>query len=88
MIPPRFEYQAPRSVGEAVALLSQYGGDAKLLACVGDQHFRYLWYPVDWSEVNIESHLHFGQASASESPDSKRVPLAASCPEAQPGGRR
>jgi aerobic carbon-monoxide dehydrogenase medium subunit len=32
MIPPRFEYHAPRSVGEAIALLSQYGSDAKLLA--------------------------------------------------------
>jgi aerobic carbon-monoxide dehydrogenase medium subunit len=32
MIPPQFEYHAPRSVSEAVALLSQYGGDAKLLA--------------------------------------------------------
>jgi aerobic carbon-monoxide dehydrogenase medium subunit len=32
MIPPRFEYHAPRSVGEAIALLTQYGSDAKLLA--------------------------------------------------------
>lgn len=32
MIPPSFEYHAPRTVGEAVALLSQYGSDAKLLA--------------------------------------------------------
>jgi aerobic carbon-monoxide dehydrogenase medium subunit len=32
MIPPRFEYHAPRSVSEAVALLSQHGSDAKLLA--------------------------------------------------------
>ncbi len=32
MIPPRFEYHAPKSVGEAVALLNQYGSDAKLLA--------------------------------------------------------
>jgi len=32
MIPPRFEYHAPKSVGEAVALLGQYGSDAKLLA--------------------------------------------------------
>ena len=32
MIPPRFEYHAPTSVGEAVALLGQYGADAKLLA--------------------------------------------------------
>ena len=32
MIPPRFEYHAPQSVGEAVALLGQYGSDAKLLA--------------------------------------------------------
>ncbi len=32
MIPPRFEYHAPRSVGEAVALLEQLGSDAKLLA--------------------------------------------------------
>jgi aerobic carbon-monoxide dehydrogenase medium subunit len=32
MIPPRFEYHAPRSVGEAVALLGQLGSDAKLLA--------------------------------------------------------
>jgi carbon-monoxide dehydrogenase medium subunit len=32
MIPPRFEYHAPRSVGEAVALLGKLGPDAKLLA--------------------------------------------------------
>ena len=32
MIPPSFEYHAPSSVPEAIALLSQYGGDAKLLA--------------------------------------------------------
>lgn len=32
MIPPGFEYHAPRSVGDAIQLLGQYGGDAKLLA--------------------------------------------------------
>ena len=32
MIPPKFEYHAPRSVAEAVALLGQFGSDAKLLA--------------------------------------------------------
>lgn len=32
MIPPRFEYHAPKSVGEAVAMLGQLGPDAKLLA--------------------------------------------------------
>lgn len=32
MIPPRFEYHAPQTVNEAVALLSQWGSDAKLLA--------------------------------------------------------
>ncbi len=32
MIPPRFEYHAPRSIGEAIALLGQLGSDAKLLA--------------------------------------------------------
>ena len=32
MIPPRFEYHAPKSVGEAVALLGQLGSEAKLLA--------------------------------------------------------
>lgn len=32
MIPPRFDYHAPKSVGEAVALLGQYGSEAKLLA--------------------------------------------------------
>ncbi|MBS3910916.1 MAG: xanthine dehydrogenase family protein subunit M [Hydrogenophaga sp.] len=32
MIPPRFEYHAPKSVREAVALLGQLGSDAKLLA--------------------------------------------------------
>jgi len=32
MIPPNFEYYAPSNVGEAVALLSQHGDDAKLLA--------------------------------------------------------
>lgn len=32
MIPGRFEYHAPSTVGEAVALLGQYGEDAKLLA--------------------------------------------------------
>ncbi len=32
MIPPAFEYHAPRSVGEALQLLSSLGTDAKLLA--------------------------------------------------------
>lgn len=32
MIPPRFEYYVPRSVGEAVVLLGQLGSEAKLLA--------------------------------------------------------
>lgn len=32
MIPPSFEYHAPRSVSEAVALLGQLGAEAKLLA--------------------------------------------------------
>ncbi|HEU5193619.1 MAG TPA: xanthine dehydrogenase family protein subunit M [Methylomirabilota bacterium] len=32
MKPPKFDYHAPRSVDEAVALLERYGGDAKILA--------------------------------------------------------
>jgi len=32
MKPPKFDYYAPRSVDEAVALLARYGGDAKPLA--------------------------------------------------------
>jgi len=32
MIPPAFEYHAPRSVGEAIGLLGTLGADAKLLA--------------------------------------------------------
>jgi aerobic carbon-monoxide dehydrogenase medium subunit len=32
MKPPRFDYHAPASVDEAVALLARYGGDAKILA--------------------------------------------------------
>ncbi len=32
MIPPAFDYHAPRSVGEAIGLLGRLGGDAKLLA--------------------------------------------------------
>jgi carbon-monoxide dehydrogenase medium subunit len=32
MIPPSFDYHAPRSVGEAVSLLGSLGGDAKILA--------------------------------------------------------
>lgn len=32
MKPPRFEYHAPRTVEEALALLDRYGGDAKVLA--------------------------------------------------------
>jgi aerobic carbon-monoxide dehydrogenase medium subunit len=32
MIPPAFEYHAPRSVGEAIALLGSLGSDAKILA--------------------------------------------------------
>ena len=32
MIPPRFDYHQPRSVGEAIALLQHYGGEAKVLA--------------------------------------------------------
>ena len=32
MIPPSFDYHAPKSVGEAVSLLGSLGGDAKILA--------------------------------------------------------
>jgi len=32
VIPPSFEYYAPRSIGEALALLSRLGSDSKLLA--------------------------------------------------------
>jgi len=32
MKPPKFDYHAPASVDEALALLARYGGDAKLLA--------------------------------------------------------
>jgi len=32
VIPPPFEYHAPHSVGDALALLSTLGEDAKLLA--------------------------------------------------------
>ncbi|MDM0019546.1 FAD binding domain-containing protein [Variovorax saccharolyticus] len=32
MIPAGFDYHAPRSVGDAISLLGQYGSDAKLLA--------------------------------------------------------
>ena len=32
MKPPKFDYHAPRTVDEAVALLARYGGDAKPLA--------------------------------------------------------
>jgi carbon-monoxide dehydrogenase medium subunit len=32
MIPPRFEYHSPKTIGEAVALLGQLGPEAKLLA--------------------------------------------------------
>lgn len=32
MIPPSFEYHAPNSVDDAIALLSQYGDEAKILA--------------------------------------------------------
>lgn len=32
MIPSGFDYHAPRTVADAIALLGQYGGDAKLLA--------------------------------------------------------
>ncbi len=32
MKPPKFEYHAPRTVDEALALLGRYGGDAKVLA--------------------------------------------------------
>ena len=30
--PPRFEYHAPTTIDEAVALLARYGGEAKVLA--------------------------------------------------------
>jgi len=30
--PPKFDYHAPASIDEAVALLARYGGDAKVLA--------------------------------------------------------
>jgi aerobic carbon-monoxide dehydrogenase medium subunit len=32
MIPPAFDYHAPKTVGQAIELLSKLGGDAKLLA--------------------------------------------------------
>ena len=32
MKPPSFEYAAPSTVAEAVSLLQQYGGEAKILA--------------------------------------------------------
>jgi len=32
MIPPAFQYHAPSSVDDAIALLNQYGDEAKLLA--------------------------------------------------------
>ena len=32
MIPREFDYHAPRSLPEAIALLKQYGEEAKLLA--------------------------------------------------------
>ena len=32
MKPPKFDYHAPRSVEEAIALLTRYGGEAKVLA--------------------------------------------------------
>ena len=32
MIPPSFEYYAPRSIGEAISLLTRLGGESKLLA--------------------------------------------------------
>ncbi len=32
MIPPRFDYHAPKSIGEAIALMGQFGSEAKLLA--------------------------------------------------------
>ena len=32
MYPSRFRYEAPRSIDEAIALLQQYGGEAKVLA--------------------------------------------------------
>ena len=32
MKPPRFDYHAPASIDDAVALLARYGGDAKVLA--------------------------------------------------------
>lgn len=32
MIPPSFDYHAPKSVGEAISLLGSLGGDAKILA--------------------------------------------------------
>ena len=32
MIPPAFDYHAPRSVPDAIALLGRFGGEAKLLA--------------------------------------------------------
>jgi hypothetical protein len=31
MYPPRFRYEAPRSIEEAIALLHQGGGEAKVL---------------------------------------------------------
>lgn len=32
MIPPQFDYHAPETIGDAVALLDKYGADAKILA--------------------------------------------------------
>ena len=32
MIPPSFDYHAPDTLAEAISLLDQYGGDAKVLS--------------------------------------------------------
>src|SRR5919204_6846551 len=73
MKPPKFDYHAPASVDEALALMTRYGGDAKILA--GGQslmpllNFR-LSRPAALIDLNrvsslayireVDGHVHFG----------------------------
>ena len=73
MKPPKFDYHAPATVEEALALLTRYGGDAKILA--GGQslmpllNFR-LSRPAALIDLNrvrslayireVDGHVHFG----------------------------
>lgn len=66
MKPPAFEYHRPRTVDEAISLLAQYGGEAKLLAggqsLIPAMNFR-LARPAILIDLNAVAELSYIQAA-------------------------